>query len=91
MKSYTFHNISEVEIRDGDKITRLTVGDDKLDELRRFSHIVSEQENKKWSINPFVAPEYGHYHAGRLDGMIELYAEIMRSVGAREEVYESKI
>ena len=74
MKEYTFHSISELEKRENHKRTILTVKENRLDELRPYSKIISSQE---WELME-TKPRYSEPEYFRLQGMLSIYEEIIR-------------
>lgn len=78
MDRYIFHCISEVEITDGLNRTIITVKDDRLDELRPFSEIISRKEWEVSEMHPVKEKRRMDEECMRLQGMIEIYAEMMK-------------
>lgn len=87
MKEYKFYSIAEVRIVDDDKETVITVRDDRLDELRPLSQVISRAQNILEEINPPRAQRPATEAYWRLQGMIEVYVAAMMSGGFETAIY----
>lgn len=90
MKSYIFHCISEVEVVDGSSRTIIRVKDDRLDELRPFSEIISRQQWEVGELHAVREKRRSDTEYARLQGMIEIYAEIMMQGEAEVRTWRAK-
>lgn len=90
MKEYKFHCISEVEITDGLNRTVIRVKDDRLDELRPFSEIISRQQWEVGELHAVREKSRSDTEYARLQGMIEIYAKMMTQGEAEALTWRAK-
>ena len=90
MRSYIFHCISEVEIVDGSSRTIIRVKDDRLDELRPFSKLISQKQWEVGELHAVREKRRSDTEYAKLQGMLEIYVKIMMQGEAEVRTWRVK-